>query len=50
MNGLKKTFKDMFNGKFNNNFHNFYNKAFGNRDITQVYIGTFGNNLEEIFI
>ena len=50
MNGFKRTFKDLFNGNFNSNFRSFYNRAFGTRDLTQVYIGTFGNNLEEIFM
>ena len=50
MNGFKRTFKDLFNGNFNNNFRSFYNTAFGSKDLTQVYIGTFGNNLEELFM
>ena len=50
MNGLNKTFKNLFSGNFNNNFYSFYNKAFGSKDITQIYIGTFGNSLDEIFM
>ena len=50
MNGFKQLFKDLFNGNFNNNFQNLYFNAFGNKDPTQVYIDTFANNLDEIFI
>ena len=48
MNLLRKSFKDLYNNGFQLDY--LYSREFGNRDVTEAYITTFGNSLDEIFI